>query len=112
MDPQNPYREAKLRMTDQERLRIIEEYRPEVLMMIEQMKVRVQIMCAQGRISDEKEAFSPAMVMSGLSYAGLHYALNNGLTPPQFIAAIRAMAAQLETDWTTKSGMFAERGHA
>jgi hypothetical protein len=99
-------------MEDAERLQIIAEYRPEVLQMIEQMKVRVQILCAQGRISDEKEAFSPAMVMSGLSYAGLHYALNNGLTPAQFIAAIRAMANQLEVEWTTKSGMFAEPRHA
>jgi len=86
-------------LDEKEMIRVVQEYRTEVYLLVEQLKGRLTV-------SNPKFAFSPVMVTAGLAYAALHYSLDNGLRPEQFVAAIRALADQLELEWTTKSGMF------
>ena len=62
------------------------------------------------RLSVEKpdETFSTTNVIGALHLIALKYALSRGVPPDRFIQAMRAVADQLDTEFQTKTGLFAQ----
>ena len=61
------------------------------------------------RLTVSSDTFSTVQIIGTLHVIALEYALKNGISAPDFIAAMRAVASKLEFDLKAKSGFFANR---
>ena len=83
-------------------IRFVEELRVEFKQALEMVKTRISV-------DDPEKTFSCSNIIGALNLVSLEYALQRGVTPENFVAAMKAAAGQLEGEMATRTGLFAPR---
>lgn len=88
-------------MNNQDTQRFIAELRQELRQALELLRARMSV-------DSPAETFSPSHITGAMVMLALEQSLHAGISPQNFIDALRAAANQLDIELQTKTGFFAQ----